>query len=82
MVSPEYAHGVTGVIKNALDWIVSSGEFLDKPVSMPNLSVRAHLASTTHRDIEGYGRVTAKHVVARGQHLKHFMCFPMLPSFH
>ncbi|KGT88067.1 NADPH-dependent FMN reductase [Enterobacter cancerogenus] len=44
LVSPEYAHGVTGVIKNALDWIVSSGEFLDKPVSMPNLSVRAHLA--------------------------------------
>ncbi|WP_338556878.1 NADPH-dependent FMN reductase [Erwinia sp. E_sp_B04_7] len=42
--SPEYAHGVTGVIKNALDWIVSSGELLDKPLSLPNLSVRAHMA--------------------------------------
>lgn len=42
--SPEYAHGVTGVIKNALDWIVSSGELLDKPLSLPNLSVRSNLA--------------------------------------
>jgi len=24
--SPEYAHGVPGALKNALDWIVSSGE--------------------------------------------------------
>src|SRR5438128_346539 len=29
--SPEYAHGVPGVLKNALDWVVGSGEFLDKP---------------------------------------------------
>lgn len=28
---PEYAHGVPGAFKNALDWIVSSGEFTDKP---------------------------------------------------
>lgn len=44
IASPEYAHGVTGVIKNALDWIVSSGEFTDKPVSIPNLSPRAGIA--------------------------------------
>ena len=24
--SPEYAHGVPGVLKNALDWVVASGE--------------------------------------------------------
>ena len=30
--SPEYAHGVPGSLKNALDWIVSSGELTDKPV--------------------------------------------------
>src|SRR5262249_22938824 len=30
--SPEYAHGVPGALKNALDWVVSSGEFIDKPV--------------------------------------------------
>ncbi|MBS0908545.1 NADPH-dependent FMN reductase [Tatumella sp. JGM118] len=44
IASPEYAHGVTGVIKNALDWSVSSGEFTDKPVSIPNLSPRAGIA--------------------------------------
>jgi chromate reductase len=34
--SPEYAHGVPGVLKNALDWIVSSGEFMGKPVALIN----------------------------------------------
>jgi chromate reductase, NAD(P)H dehydrogenase (quinone) len=32
--SPEYAHGVPGVLKNALDWLVRSGELVDKPVSI------------------------------------------------
>jgi Predicted flavoprotein len=32
--SPEYAFGVSGVLKNALDWTVSSGDFLDKPVAI------------------------------------------------
>jgi chromate reductase len=31
--TPEYAFGVPGVLKNALDWTVSSGEFNHKPVS-------------------------------------------------
>lgn len=31
--SPEYAAGVPGVLKNALDWIVSSGELVNKPVA-------------------------------------------------
>jgi chromate reductase len=30
--TPEYAHGAPGVLKNALDWIVSSGELENKPV--------------------------------------------------
>ncbi len=32
--SPEYAFGVPGVLKNALDWTVSTGEFVNKPVSL------------------------------------------------
>jgi NAD(P)H-dependent FMN reductase len=32
--TPEYAFGVPGSLKNALDWTVASGEFIDKPVSL------------------------------------------------
>lgn len=42
--SPEYAHGVPGVLKNALDWLVGSGEFIDKPVALLNASGRATYA--------------------------------------
>ena len=31
--TPEYAFGVPGVLKNALDWLVSSGELNEKPVA-------------------------------------------------
>ena len=36
--SPEYAHGVPGVLKNMLDWLVSTGELVDKPVALLNAS--------------------------------------------
>jgi chromate reductase len=39
--SPEYAHGVPGVLKNALDWVVGSGELVDKPIALINTSARA-----------------------------------------
>ncbi len=41
--SPEYAHGVPGSLKNALDWIVGSGEFMDKPTAVITAS-RARFA--------------------------------------
>ena len=31
--TPEYAFGMPGSLKNALDWVVSSGELLRKPVA-------------------------------------------------
>ena len=31
--TPEYAFGIPGVLKNALDWLVSSGELNTKPVA-------------------------------------------------
>jgi NAD(P)H-dependent FMN reductase len=34
--SPEYAHGVPGSLKNALDWLVSAGELVSKPVVLLN----------------------------------------------
>ena len=45
--SPEYAHGVPGVLKNALDWIVGSGELVGKPVGLVNASTRATHAWTS-----------------------------------
>jgi chromate reductase, NAD(P)H dehydrogenase (quinone) len=32
--TPEYAFGVPGALKNALDWTVGTGEFIDKPVAL------------------------------------------------
>lgn len=32
--TPEYAFGVPGSLKNALDWTVSSGNFVNKPVAL------------------------------------------------
>lgn len=32
--TPEYAHGIPGVLKNALDWLVSSQEFLGKSIAL------------------------------------------------
>jgi chromate reductase, NAD(P)H dehydrogenase (quinone) len=39
--SPEYARGVSGVMKNALDWLIGSFEFPGKPVALINTSPRA-----------------------------------------
>jgi chromate reductase, NAD(P)H dehydrogenase (quinone) len=39
--SPEYAHGVPGVLKNALDWLVSGVESYRKPVGLLNASSMA-----------------------------------------
>jgi len=39
--SPEYAHGISGSMKNALDWLVSGEEFPDKPIMLINTSPRA-----------------------------------------
>ena len=42
--SPEYAHGVPGALKNALDWLVGSGELVDKPVALINPSPHSRYA--------------------------------------
>ncbi|MBS0379177.1 MAG: NAD(P)H-dependent oxidoreductase [Proteobacteria bacterium] len=44
IASPEYAHGVSGTIKNALDWLVSFPPFVGLPVAVLNASPRARHA--------------------------------------
>jgi len=44
IASPEYAHSVPGVLKNALDWVIESGELSDKPVALISASPRTRYA--------------------------------------
>jgi NAD(P)H-dependent FMN reductase len=50
IASPEYAHGVSSTIKNALDWLVSFEPFIHKPVAVLNVSPRAHHADDALRE--------------------------------
>ncbi|TCV83476.1 MULTISPECIES: NAD(P)H-dependent oxidoreductase [Methylomonas] len=50
IASPEYAHGVTGTIKNALDWLVAFEGFAYKPVAVLNATPRAHHADAALRE--------------------------------
>jgi chromate reductase len=50
IASPEYAHGVTAVIKNALDWLVSYEDFVDKRVAVFNASPRSVHADAALRE--------------------------------
>lgn len=49
--SPEYAHGISGSLKNALDWLVSSSEFPDIPIMLVNTSPRASHAQLALREV-------------------------------
>ncbi|MEE2050834.1 NAD(P)H-dependent oxidoreductase [Nocardiopsis tropica] len=50
IVSPEYAHGPSGVTKNAMDWLIGSGGLAGKPTLLMSASpgqaggMRGHLA--------------------------------------
>jgi NAD(P)H-dependent FMN reductase len=51
IAAPEYAHGVPGALKNALDWLVASETFAGKPVALVNTSPRAFHAQASLREI-------------------------------
>jgi chromate reductase len=49
--TPEYAHGVPGTLKNALDWVVRSGELYEKPIILINPSARSANAQAALTEI-------------------------------
>ena len=50
IASPEYAHGVTGTIKNALDWLVGHIPFAYKPVAVFNPAYQSHHADAALKE--------------------------------
>jgi NAD(P)H-dependent FMN reductase len=46
--TPEYAHGIPGSLKNALDWLVTSGELWRKPVAALSASPSALGGAKAH----------------------------------
>ena len=51
LATPEYAHGISGPLKNALDWLVSSAEFPNTPIMLINTSPRASHAQESLREV-------------------------------
>jgi chromate reductase len=51
IASPEYAHGIPGGLKNALDWLVSRDEVPFKPVMIAHSSHRGELVLAQLTDI-------------------------------
>ena len=51
IASPEYAHGISGPMKNALDWLVGGIEFPYKLIMLINTSPRASHAQESLREV-------------------------------
>lgn len=68
LATPEYAGGMPGVLKNALDWLVGTGELYGKPVAIVSAAPAPERGVNARRWIEevvGYqgGRVVTSFTV-------------------
>jgi len=65
--SPEYAHGMPGALKNALDWLVSAAEPIDKPVLL--ISASPGGAAHAHAQLLEVLRTMSMRVIDGGAHV-------------
>jgi chromate reductase len=65
--SPEYAHGMPGSLKNALDWLVSAFEPIDKPVLL--ISASPGGAAHAHAQLLEVLRTMNMRVIDGGAHV-------------
>jgi len=59
LCTPEYIHGTPGILKNALDWTASSGEFVDKPVRVRGYCAR-EMSFTSPRELPSPTLITRR----------------------
>jgi chromate reductase len=64
IATPEYAGGMPGSLKNALDWLVGTGELYDKPVAIISAAPSAERGGNARRWVEEVVRMQGSRVAA------------------
>ena len=67
IATPEYAHGMPGALKNALDWLVSATEPIDLPVLL--ISASPGGAAHAHAQFSEVLRTMSMRLVDAGAHV-------------
>lgn len=73
IATPEYAHGTSGVLKNALEWLVGGGELSGKPVALMSASPAATGGNRAQAWLRETLTVMGAHVLPDG------LLIPMAP---
>lgn len=63
IATPEYAGGMPGSLKNALDWLVGTGELYDQPVAIVSAAPSPERGQHARRWVEDVVRMQGGHVV-------------------
>jgi chromate reductase len=64
IATPEYAGGMPGSLKNALDWLVGTGELYDKQVAIMSAAPSPERGQHARRWVEETVGYQGSHVVA------------------
>ena len=64
IATPEYAHGVPGALKDALDWLVGTGEIYEKPVVIVNAAAIDDRGAMARGELERTLRAQGADVLA------------------